>query len=74
MLPIKGALRGRRGLKWLGGTGSYTVITNKKLHEKGKASKFAVANPRHGVVTTVHGSPDEALDIARTLGDNAIAS
>lgn len=71
MLPIKGALRGRRGLKWLDKAGSYAIVTNRKLHKKGQASKFVVANPRERIVASVHGSPDEALTIAQALSDNA---
>jgi hypothetical protein len=72
MLPIKGALRGRRGLKWLDRAGSYAVVTNRKLHNKGKARKYVVANPRERLVTSVHGSADEALNIAQALSDNAV--
>ena len=72
MLPIKGALRGRRGLKWLDQSGSYAIVTNRKLHEKGKASKYLVANPRQRLVASVHTSPDDALTVARALSDNAV--
>lgn len=67
MLPIKGALRGRMGLKWLDEAGPYAVVTNKKLHNKGRASKFVVANPRERLVTSVHSSPNEALTTAKAL-------
>ena len=72
MLPIKGALRGRRGLKWLGESGSYAIVTNRKLYDKGKASKYVVANPRERLVTSVHTSPDDARTVARALSDNAV--
>ena len=70
MLPIKGALRGRRGLTWLDKAGSYAVVANRKLHRKGLATKFAVANPHQRLVTSVHGTPDEALAVAQTLSQN----
>lgn len=72
MLPIKGALRGRRGLKWLDQAGSYAIVTNRKLHDKGKASKYLVANRRQRLVASVHASPDDALTVARALSDNAV--
>ena len=72
MLPIKGALRGRRGLKWLDETGSYAIVTNRKLHNKGKARKFVVANPRERLVASVHASQDDALTVARALSDNEV--
>lgn len=70
MLPIKGALRGRRGLKWLEEAGSYAVVANRKLHRKGLARKYAVANPHQRLVTSVHGSRDEAVAVAQTLSQN----
>jgi hypothetical protein len=71
MLPIKGALRGRRGLKWIDEAGSYAIVANKELHEKGQARKFIVANPRERIVASVHRSADEALTIAQALSDNS---
>jgi len=70
MLPIKGALRGRRGVKWLEEAGSYAVVANRKLYRKGLATKFAVANPRERLVTSVHSSRDEALTVALALSNN----
>lgn len=72
MLPIKGALRGRRGLKWLEEAGPYAIVTNRKLHNKGRASKYVVANPRERLVASVHTSPDDARTVARALSDNAV--
>lgn len=73
MLQIKGALRGRRGLKWLDQAGSYAIVTNRKLHNKGKASKFVVANPRERLVASVHASADDARTVAQALSDNAVS-
>lgn len=70
MLTIKGALRGRRGLKWVEQAGSYAVVANRKLHRRGLASKYAVANPRQRLVTSVHGSADEAMMVAQALSNN----
>ena len=70
MLPIKGALRGRRGVKWLDEAGSYVVVANRKLYRKGMARKFAVANHRERLVTSVHRSADEALTVAQALSNN----
>ena len=74
MLPIKGALRGRMGLKWLDEAGPYAVVTNKKLHNKGRARKFVVANPREQLVTSVHSSPGEARTTAEALSTRSMKS
>lgn len=71
MLPIKGALRGRRGLKWLEEAGSYAVVANRKLHRKGLARKYAVAHPHQRLVTSVHETRDEAIAVAQALSQNA---
>ncbi len=71
MLPIKGALQGRRGIQWLDRFGPYAVVTNKKLHFVGRASKFVVVNPRERLVASVHDTHDEALTLAQALSANA---
>lgn len=70
MLPIRGALRGRRGLTWLDKNGSYAVVANRRLHRKGMATKFAVANAPQGLVASVHRSLEEAMAVAQTLSQN----
>jgi hypothetical protein len=70
MLPFKGMLRGKRGLKWLEKAGSYAVVANRKLLRRGQASKYAVTNPRQRLVTSVHDSEDEAVMVAEALSNN----
>lgn len=70
MLPFKGMLRGRRGLKWLEKAGSYAVVANRKLLRRGQARKYAVTNPRQQLVTSVHDSADEAMMVAQALSNN----
>ena len=72
MLSIKGALRGRRGIQWLDQAGPYAVVTNKRLHIIGRASKFVVVNPRERLVASVHDTPDEARVLAQALSANAV--
>jgi hypothetical protein len=72
VLSIKGALRGRRGIQWLDQAGPYAVVTNKRLHIVGRASKFVVVNPREHLVASVHDTPDEARTLAQALSANAV--
>ena len=70
MLPIKGALRGRRGLKWLEKAGSYAVVANRLLLRRGRARKYVVANAPQGLVTSVHRSAEEAAAVVELLSQN----
>jgi hypothetical protein len=67
MYSNKCDLRGKPGIQRLDSVGPYSVIANRKLHERGRSSRFAVVNEREAWVDSVHPTPDRAMAVARVL-------
>ncbi len=57
----------KEGLVRLDQVGSYAVIANRKLHEQGRASRFAVANVIELWVDSVYLNRAEALSTTQKL-------
>jgi hypothetical protein len=55
------------GVKRLDQVGSYAVIANKKLHDKGRSHRFTVVNTSQQWVDSIHQNYDEALSYTRKL-------
>ncbi len=57
----------KEGIVRLDQVGSYAVIANRKLHEQGRAGRFAVANVKELWVDSVHLNRAEALSTTQKL-------
>ncbi len=57
----------KEGIIRLDQVGSYAVIANRKLHEEGRAGRFAVANVIELWVDSVHFDRGEALSTSQKL-------
>ncbi len=57
----------KEGIIRLDEVGSYAVIANRKLHEQGRASRFAVANVKELWVDSVYLDRGEALSTSQKL-------
>ncbi len=57
----------KEGIIRLDEIGSYSVIANRKLHEQGRASRFAVANVKELWLDSVHPDRGEALATTQKL-------
>ena len=55
------------GIIRLDEVGSYAVIANRELHERGKANRFAVANMKELWVDSVHLDRSAALSVTQQL-------
>lgn len=57
----------KEGIVRLDQVGSYAVIANRKLHEQGRARRFAVANVKELWVDSVYLDREEALTTTQKL-------
>src|SRR5262245_27199437 len=55
------------GVKRLGQMGAFAVIANKKLHDNGKAHRFAVVNTLEQWLDSIHPNYQEALSYTQSL-------
>ena len=53
-------LEGKAGITWLSKKGSYAVIANKALYERGAISRFAVVRTDQCSVDSIYGSQKAA--------------
>ena len=55
------------GIVRLDEVGAYAIIANRRLHEQGKAGRFAVAHTKELWVDSVYNDRDQALSITQKL-------
>ncbi len=64
-------LRDKRGIEELDHAGSYAIIVNKRLFDRGQASKFAVVNEQRAWVDSVYHNYGRARSMLRSLSRQA---